>query len=68
MSANLSPPMWHEPARVVEDAEAKTCAGCTWIARVHTWLIIERRPDVVEFCGNRGSFGTRCEEYRENPF
>lgn len=51
--------MYRDPALVVEDAEARTCAGCMHTER----LTIGDETRVLCLRGN--TYGRRCRQYRE---
>lgn len=59
---------YRDPALILEDAQAKTCIGCAWIAQVDSWRAGQAEPEIREFCAKQEKFGRRCEHYTERKW
>ena len=51
--------MHRDPAKIYEEAEARTCQGCGWIIRLHV------AGGRVDSCGKGRRTGVRCKHYEE---
>ncbi len=56
---------YRDPATVFERAEAKTCAGCGWIARSSIVVRVRGEEKMFDSCGKFNRFGARCRDYTE---